>query len=187
MLDMGVEAAAHVGLDRSRENASFQDTAALVTLLYRTLSGRSPQHDSAGLVPRPSTLVDTPVPADLDLLCDLVLNESADDVPETTRELIAALEPWPSIPVTLEAYPREGAGPSAATGGAGAAGAASAAAPSACWCWCWCDSWCTSTPPPARLAPRPRRRSHADPSRARPPSRRRPSPSPSPSPRMLPT
>lgn len=131
VLGVGVEAAAHVGLDRSRENASFQDTAALVTLLYRTLSGRSPQHDSAGLVPRPSTLVDTPIPADLDLLCDLVLNESADDVPETTRELIAALEPWQSIPVTLEAYPHEGAGPSAATGGAGAAGAASAAAPSA--------------------------------------------------------
>ncbi|MGP5078588.1 hypothetical protein ACTXKZ_11035 [Brachybacterium alimentarium] len=128
VLGVGVEAAAHVGLDRSRENASFQDTAALVTLLYRTLSGRSPQHDSADLVPRPSTLVDTPIPADLDLLCDLVLNESADDVPETTRELIAALEPWQSIPVTLEAYPHEGAGPSLATGVAGAAGAA---APSA--------------------------------------------------------
>ena len=35
-----------------------------------------------------------------------MLNESADDIPETTRGLIEALEPWQSIPVTLEAYPR---------------------------------------------------------------------------------
>jgi hypothetical protein len=106
VLGVGVEAAAHVGLDRSREAASFQDTAALVALLYRALTGRSPQHDATGTVPKPSTIVDTEIPQDLDLLCDLVLNEAADDVPETTRELIAELEPWQSIPVTLEAYPR---------------------------------------------------------------------------------
>ncbi|WP_262425018.1 hypothetical protein [Brachybacterium sp. Z12] len=106
ILGIGVEAAAHPGLDRSREVASFQDTAALVALLYRALTGRSPQHDASGDVPRPSTVVDTEIPADLDLLCDLVLNESADDIPETTRGLIEALEPWQSIPVTLEAYPR---------------------------------------------------------------------------------
>ncbi|MGO1481414.1 MAG: hypothetical protein ACTHWF_09835, partial [Brachybacterium sp.] len=101
ILGIGVEAAAHPGLDRSREVASFQDTAALVALLYRALTGRSPQHDASGDVPRPSTVVDTEIPADLDLLCDLVLNESADDIPETTRGLIEALEPWQSIPVTL--------------------------------------------------------------------------------------
>ena len=109
ILGIGVEAASHPGLDRSREVASFQDTAALVALLYRALTGRTPQHDAGGTVPRPSTLVDTEIPADLDLLCDLVLNESAEDIPETTRGLIEALEPWQSIPVTFEAYARTSA------------------------------------------------------------------------------
>jgi hypothetical protein len=113
ILGIGVEAASHPGLDRSREVASFQDTAALVALLYRALTGRAPQHGADGTVPRPSTLVDTEIPADLDLLCDLVLNESAEDIPETTRGLIEALEPWQSIPVTFEAYPRGGAAESA--------------------------------------------------------------------------
>lgn len=106
ILGIGVEAAAHSGLDRSREVASFQDAAALVALLYRALTGRSPQQDASGNVPRPSTLIDTEIPVDLDLLCDLVLNESSEEIPETTRGLIEALEPWQSIPVTLEAYPR---------------------------------------------------------------------------------
>ncbi|WP_193106316.1 hypothetical protein [Brachybacterium sp. FME24] len=134
VLGVGVEAAAHVGLDRSREVASFQDTAALVALLYRTLTGQSPQHDASGTVPRPSTIADTEIPEDLDLLCDLVLNESADDIPETTRELIAALEPWQSIPVTLEAYPQashrraaHSAGEPAPVVGAAGAGAGSPA------------------------------------------------------------
>ncbi|MCT1909416.1 hypothetical protein M3C65_08570, partial [Brachybacterium paraconglomeratum] len=134
ILGIGVEAASHPGLDRSREVASFQDTAALVALLYRALTGRTPQHDGTGTVPRPSTLVDTDIPADLDLLCDLVLNESADDMPETTRGLIEALEPWQSIPVTFEAYPRGAAGGASAagavTGAAVVAGAASAQEPS---------------------------------------------------------
>lgn len=108
VLGVGVEAAAHPGLDRSREVASFQDTAALVALLYRALTGRSPRPGADGTVPRPSAVVDTPVPEDLDLLCDLVLNDSAEVVPETTRGLIEALEPWQSIPVTLEAYSRAG-------------------------------------------------------------------------------
>ena len=130
ILGIGVEAAAHPGLDRSREVASFQDTAALVALLYRALTGRTPQHDGTGTVPRPSTLVDTDIPADLDLLCDLVLNESADDIPETTRGLIEALEPWQSIPVTFEAYPRGASGPAVGAGAAaaGAAGAVTGAA-----------------------------------------------------------
>src|SRR5699024_7599193 len=114
LLGIGVEAASHPGLDRSREVASFQDTAALVALLYRALTGRSPRPDATGTVPRPSTLTDTDIPADLDLLCDLVLNESADDSPETTRELIEELQPWQPIPVTLEAYAREEAEPAEA-------------------------------------------------------------------------
>src|SRR5690625_7732531 len=48
------------------------------------------------------------IPADLDLLCELVLNETSEEIPETTRGLIAALEPWQSIPVTLEAYRSHG-------------------------------------------------------------------------------
>jgi len=116
VLGVGVEAASHPGLDRSREVASFQDTASLVALLYRALTGKAPKHGPDGLVPLPSTLADSAIPADLDLLCDLVLNESADDVPETTRELISALEPWQSIPVTLEAYPQAGAARHARTG-----------------------------------------------------------------------
>lgn len=119
ILGIGVEAATHPGLDRSREVASFQDTAALVALLYRALTGRSPQHDAQGNVPRPSTVVDTEIPQDLDLLCDLVLNESADEIPETTRGLIEALEPWQSIPVTLEAYPRRAPQEPDATAGDG--------------------------------------------------------------------
>lgn len=107
VLGIGVEAAAHSGLDRSRETASFQDTVSLVALLYRALTGRSPKPDASGAVPRPSSVVDTEIPADLDLLCELVLGETDEDIPETTRELIEALEPWQSIPVTLEAYPRD--------------------------------------------------------------------------------
>lgn len=109
VLGVGVEAASHAELDRSREVASFQDTSALVALLYRALTGRSPRRGDDSRVPRPSTLAQGPIPQDLDLLCDLVLNESAEDIPETTRGLIAALEPWQSIPVTLEAYAGRGA------------------------------------------------------------------------------
>ena len=128
LLGIGVEAAAHPGLDRSREVASFQDTAALVALLYRALTGRSPRHDASGDVPRPSTVVDTAIPEDLDLLCDLVLNESAEEIPETTRQLIEALQPWQSIPVTLEAYSRSAEPASATDGPRGAAAGAGGAA-----------------------------------------------------------
>src|SRR5690606_10374318 len=121
VLGVGVEAATHSGLDRSRETASFQDTAALVALLYRALTGRSPQHDETGTVPRPSAVVDAEIPQDLDLLCDLVLNESEEVIPETTRALIEALEPWQSIPVTLEAYRRGSAAPAPAAAAAPAA------------------------------------------------------------------
>ncbi|MCT1384866.1 hypothetical protein M4D54_04360 [Brachybacterium sp. p3-SID1565] len=106
ILGVGVEAASHAGLDRSGAIASFQDTRALVALLYRALAGRNPHRSGAGPVPRPSQIAQHPVPADLDLLCDLVLNEAAEVIPETSRDLIAELEPWQSIPVTLEAYER---------------------------------------------------------------------------------
>lgn len=104
VLGVGAEAASHPGLDRSREVASFQDTAALAALLYRALTGRSPRRGEGGTVPRPSAVTAQEIPPDLDLLCDAVLNESSDDMPVTTRSLIEELRPWQSIPVTLEAY-----------------------------------------------------------------------------------
>src|SRR5690625_7567025 len=75
VLGVGVEAASHPGLDRSREVASFQDTAALTALLYRALTGHSPRPDENGEVPKPSAVVADgapQIPADLDLLCELV-------------------------------------------------------------------------------------------------------------------
>lgn len=138
VLGVGVEAASHPGLDRTREVASFQDTAALTALLYRALTGTSPRPDEDGTVRRPSALMpeeSAPIPEDLDLLCEMVLNESAEEIPETTRSLIAALEPWQSIPVTLEAYRRYDApqtpppeAPTAEPAGAEPAGAAPATA-----------------------------------------------------------
>lgn len=104
VLGVGVEAASHPDLDRSGSVASFQDTAALAALLYRSLTGKPPRPDASGDVPAASTVAPRPVPQDLDELCDLVLNERTDNIPETTRELITELEPWQSIPVTLEAY-----------------------------------------------------------------------------------
>lgn len=116
VLGVGVEAAAHTDLDRSREIASFQDTHALVALLFRALTGRSPRPGADGTIPRPSVLRAEgapPIPEDLDLLCELVLGDASVEVPETTRDLVEALEPWQSIPVTLEAYAGRGASPAA--------------------------------------------------------------------------
>lgn len=116
VLGVGVEAAAHTDLDRSREIASFQDTRALVALLFRALTGRSPRPGADGTIPRPSALRAEgapPIPEDLDLLCELVLGGSSEEGPETTRDLVEALEPWQSIPVTLEAYAGRGATPAA--------------------------------------------------------------------------
>ena len=116
VLGVGVEAAAHTDLDRSREIASFQDTRALVALLFRALTGRSPRPGADGTIPRPSALRAEgapPIPEDLDLLCELVLGNASEEGPETTRDLVEALEPWQSIPVTLEAYAGRGATPAA--------------------------------------------------------------------------
>lgn len=105
VLGVGVEAAAAGLHTRSGALASFHDTSALVSLLYRALTGVSPSRGEDGTVARASSLTGGGViPEDLDVVCDLVLNENADSIPETTRDLIAALEPWQSIPVTLEAY-----------------------------------------------------------------------------------
>jgi len=133
VLGVGVEAASHPGLDRSREVASFQDTAALTALLYRALTGHSPRPDENGIVPKPSAVVADgapQIPADLDLLCELVLNETSEEIPETTRGLIAALEPWQSIPVTLEAY-RSRSEPDSRTAGTGPERATAEAGPEA--------------------------------------------------------
>lgn len=107
LLGIGVEAASHAGLDRSGDVASFQDTASLTALLYRAIAGRSARRGEDGLVPRMSTIAKRSVPTDLDALCDLVLNETEGDFPETTRELLQELGPWQSIPVTLEAHDAE--------------------------------------------------------------------------------
>lgn len=104
LLGLGVEAASHPELDRSGAVASFQDATALVALLYRALTGKSPRRGEDGEVPRASAVSVRTVPADLDLLCDLVLNDRDEEVPETSRALIAELEPWQSIPVTLQAH-----------------------------------------------------------------------------------
>src|SRR5690625_3179215 len=53
VLGVGVEAASHPGLDRSREVASFQDTAALTALLYRALTGHSPRPTRTVRCPSP--------------------------------------------------------------------------------------------------------------------------------------
>ncbi|MFQ6485620.1 hypothetical protein [Brachybacterium epidermidis] len=131
ILGVGVEAASHAGLDRSGAIASFQDTRALVALLYRALAGRSPHRSGADPVPRPSQIAQHPVPADLDLLCHLVLNEAAEVIPETSRDLIAELEPWQSIPVTLEAYERNGESAPARDGKAAPASGREVADPTA--------------------------------------------------------
>lgn len=133
VLGAGVEAASHPDAEPSGKIASFLDTTALVALLYRGLTGAAPRPDARGRVPRPSHVVDWRIPAELDQLCASTLNDTEDDVPLTTRDLIAELGPWQSIPVTLEAYDAESAHRRAARlegreGATGAAGEASAAA-----------------------------------------------------------
>lgn len=103
VLGVGVEAAAHHDAEHDGRLASFLDVTALVALLYRALTGASPSA-ADGPLPRPSRISTRNIPQDLDMLCELVLTEGDQPVPETTRDLIAELEPWQSIPVTLEAY-----------------------------------------------------------------------------------
>jgi hypothetical protein len=133
VLGVGVEAAAHPDAEDDSRTAAFQDTAALVSLLFRGLTGTAPGRLSGTRIPRPSTLVERRIPEDLDVLCDLVLNGDGGDMPTTTRELVAELGPWQSIPVTLEAYDPDqaaaappAAGPSATATAAAGASAASA-------------------------------------------------------------
>jgi hypothetical protein len=104
VLGVGVEAASHPDAEDDSKAAAFQDTAALCSLLFRGLTGTAPGRLSGTRVPRPSSLVERRVPEDLDVLCELVLNADGGDMPTTTRELVAELGPWQSIPVTLEAY-----------------------------------------------------------------------------------
>ncbi|MFE5774337.1 hypothetical protein [Brachybacterium sp. NPDC056505] len=103
VLGAGVEAAAHHDSEHDGRLASFLDVTALVALLYRALTGASPSA-ADGPLARPSRISTRNIPQDLDILCELVLTEGDQPVPETTRDLIAELEPWQSIPVTLEAY-----------------------------------------------------------------------------------
>lgn len=103
VLGVGVEAAAHPDSEHDGRPASFLDVTALVALLYRALTGVSPSA-AEGPLPLPSQTSGRQIPQDLDMLCELVLTEGDEPVPETTRDLIAELGPWQSIPVTLEAY-----------------------------------------------------------------------------------
>jgi hypothetical protein len=131
VLGVGVEAAAHHDAEHDGRLASFLDVTALVALLYRALTGASPSA-ADGPLPRPSRISTRNIPQDLDMLCELVLTEGDQPVPETTRDLIAELEPWQSIPVTLEAYdPQDPSRTSRATENASSArsGAATAGAP----------------------------------------------------------
>ncbi|MBK0331362.1 hypothetical protein I8D64_08100 [Brachybacterium sp. MASK1Z-5] len=131
VLGVGVEAAAHRDAEHDGRLASFLDVTALVALLYRALTGASPSA-ADGPLPRPSRISTRNIPQDLDMLCELVLTEGDQPVPETTRDLIAELEPWQSIPVTLEAYdpqdpsraPRDAQATTAGARDAGTAGTA---------------------------------------------------------------
>ncbi|UQN28707.1 hypothetical protein [Brachybacterium kimchii] len=133
VLGVGVEAAAHHDAEHDGRLASFLDVTALVALLYRALTGASPSA-ADGPLPRPSRISTRNIPQDLDMLCELVLTEGDQPVPETTRDLIAELEPWQSIPVTLEAYDpqdptRASRDAQSTTAGARDAAAAAQAAP----------------------------------------------------------
>lgn len=103
LLGVGVETAAHAGADPTGQEAAQRDVVSLVTLLHRAITGRTPRPGEDGRVPAPSTLASDGVPADLDDLCSRVLNGD-ESGPATVRELVEALGPWQSIPVTLEAY-----------------------------------------------------------------------------------
>jgi hypothetical protein len=134
VLGVGVEAASHPGLARSGDQASFQDVHDLCALLFRCISGSAAATFDEGSVPLASSLAHRPVPEDLDLLCALVLGKD-EHAPANVHELLAELEPWQSIPVTLEAYDPADPDPDmthvrlapVATGSAGSAASAGSA------------------------------------------------------------
>ncbi|EWS79670.1 hypothetical protein BF93_10310, partial [Brachybacterium phenoliresistens] len=113
VLGAGVEAAAALET-AAEQDTGFRDTAALVALLYKALTGSRPVRGQDGLVPRASRISPRTVPDDLDVLCDLVLNESGEAMPVTVRDLVTELSPWQSIPVTLEAFDADDAAAAAA-------------------------------------------------------------------------
>lgn len=113
VLGAGVEAAAALETT-AEQDTGFRDTAALVALLYKALTGSRPVRGQDGLVPRASRVSPRQVPDDLDVLCDLVLNQSGDAMPVTVRDLVTELSPWQSIPVTLEAFDADDAAAAAA-------------------------------------------------------------------------
>lgn len=131
VLGTGVEAAASPVASADEQDASFRDTAALVALLYKAITGTRPSRGADGRVPRASSVSPRRVPEDLDVLCDVVLNESSPDMPLTVRDLVAELSPWQSIPVTLEAFDADDAAAAAAGTSANPGPAAGEAAPAA--------------------------------------------------------
>ena len=105
ILGMGVEAAADPLPTADSATIAYEDVVAIVALLYKALTGLTPGRGEGGVTPLASEVSPRDVPADLDRLCDAVLNGASDDgVPQTTRELLESLGPFQSIPVTLEAF-----------------------------------------------------------------------------------
>src|SRR5690625_6259349 len=79
-------------LRRPHCSTLFPYTTLFRSLLYRALTGHSPRPDENGEVPKPSAVVADgapQIPADLDLLCELVLNETSEEIrsEEHTSEL----------------------------------------------------------------------------------------------------
>ncbi|MGP9695371.1 lipid II flippase MurJ [Brachybacterium sp. AOP25-B2-12] len=107
VLGVGVEAATFGEESTPGSIAAYTDVTALVALLYRAVTGHSARRGTDGIVPLPSRVTDRTVPAELDALCDAVLNGSTQDAPANARQLIDWIQPWQSIPVTLEAYDPE--------------------------------------------------------------------------------
>lgn len=112
ILGLGVETAADgpsrtaAGLSSHEESAAaaHEDVTAIMAMLYKALTGSAPHRGADGRTPLASAVSPRDVPGDLDRLCDAVLNGSDDSAPSTSRELLEALGPFQSIPVTLEAY-----------------------------------------------------------------------------------
>ncbi|MGQ4534145.1 hypothetical protein ACUH9Y_03435 [Dermabacteraceae bacterium P13115] len=99
----GVFAAA-LELSDTDSDAAHNDTIALAGLLYEMMTGVIVPEE--GVVAPASEATKRPLPDELVQLCDAILNGTGPSLltPRTVRGLAASLEPWQSIPVTLEAW-----------------------------------------------------------------------------------
>ncbi|MBV7411258.1 hypothetical protein KRX56_00670 [Dermabacteraceae bacterium TAE3-ERU27] len=99
----GVFAAA-LELSDTDSDAAHNDTIALAGLLYEMMTGVIVPEE--GVVAPANEATERPLPDELVQLCDAILNGTGPALltPRTVRGLAASLEPWQSIPVTLEAW-----------------------------------------------------------------------------------